>query len=280
MRVDGLDQAVPGNAFSWNELPEVSAEGWIAGSIFTFFVGSHTGYRRLADPVVHRRMIFSLHGEYWLVRDIAEGAGEHDLEILWHFAEDVKVAPSSGAVTATPAASGGKLVLLGASPQKWELAVAEGWVSPVYGERLAAPVASFAARLQLPAEHGTLVLPLGTADQPGHFHLLDNARNAVGYVYERGEVQDYIVFGEGRTWNAGRFRGDAGLFFCRTERGEIASLAVCSTAKVEIDGREVFSSPEAVERLEWTRAAGANASDAESLKFFSAEALRRGTAVT
>lgn len=280
LRVDGLDQAVPGNAFSWDGLPEVSAEGWIAGSIFTFFAGSHTGYRRLADPVIHRRMIFSLHGEYWLVRDIAEGAGEHDLEILWHFAEDVNVAPSSGAVTATPAAGGGKLVLLGASPQKWELAVTEGWISPVYGERLAAPVASFGARVQLPAEHGTLVLPLGAADQPGRFHLAEGSSNAVGYVYERGDVRDCIVFGEGRSWNAGVFRGDAGFFFCRTERGEIVSLAVCSAARIEIDGREVFSSPDVVERVEWTRAAGASASDAGSLKFFSAEALRRGTAVT
>jgi hypothetical protein len=225
-------------------------------------------------------MIFSLHGEYWLVRDIAEGAGAHDLEIFWHFAEDVKVAPSSGAVMATPVAGGEKLVLLGASPQKWGLALAEGWVSPVYGERLAAPAASFAARLQLPAEHGTLVLPLGAREELGSFRLAGDAGNAVGYVYERGEVQDYVVFGEGRTWSVGRFGGDAGLFFCRTERGEITTLVACSAAKIEIDGREVFSSPDAVERLEWTRAAGTNASDAESLKFFSAEALRRGTAVT
>ncbi len=33
-------------------------------------------------------------------------------------------------------------------------------------------------------------------------------------------------------------------------------LAVCSAAKVELDGREVFSSPQAVERLEWTRDGG------------------------
>jgi hypothetical protein len=99
-------------------------------------------------------------------------------------------------------------------------------------------------------------------------------------VYERGEVMDYVVFGEGQTWSAGRFRSDAGLFFCRMERGEITMLAACSAAKLEIDEREVFSSPDAVERLEWTRAAGASASDAQSLKFFSAEALLRRTAVT
>ncbi len=280
LRVDGLDQAVPGNSFSWNGLPEVSAEGWIAGSIFTFFAGSHTGYRRLADPVLHRRMIFSLHGEYWLVRDIAEGAGAHDLEVFWHFAEDVRLAPSSGAVTVSSAVDGEKLALLGASPQQWEVALAEGFVSPAYGEKVAATVASFEARAQLPAEHATLVLPVSASDAVGTFRLVDGANAATGYVYERGEVMDYIVFGEGKAWSAGPVRSDAGLFFCRTKRGETTSLAVCSATKIEIDGREVFSSPDAVERLEWTRAAGVSASDAESLKFFSAEALRRGTAVT
>jgi hypothetical protein len=215
------------------------------------------------------------------VRDIAEGAGTHDLEIFWHFAEGVTVAVSSGAVTASSAVSEGELVLLGASPQKWEVALAEGWVSPVYGERLAAPVGSFGARLQLPAEHGTLVLPLGAGETAGSFHLAEGASEAVGYMYERGEVTDFIVFGEsGRTWSVGTFRSDAGLFFCRMERGEITALAVCAATKIEIDGREVFVSPQAVERLEWTRAAGASASDAQSLKFFSAEALRRRTAVT
>jgi hypothetical protein len=57
-------------------------------------------------------------------------------------------------------------------------------------------------------------------------------------------------------------------------------LVACSAAKVEIEGREVFSSSDAVERLEWTRAAGPSASEAQSLKFFSVEALRRRTAVT
>jgi len=280
LRVDGLDQAVPGNPFSWTLLPEVSAEGWVAGSIFTFFSGSHTGYKRLPDPVLHRRMIFHLHGEYWLMRDIAEGAGIHDLEIFWHLAADVKVAVSASMLTVNPASGGDQLVLLGANPRKWELAVAEGSVSPAYGEKESAPVASFGARIQLPAEHATLVLPMGASEMPGRFHLADGASETVGYVYEHGEVTDYIIFGNGKPWILGAFRSDAGLLFCRMEQRDITALAVCSASKVELDGREVLSSPEAVERLEWTRAAGASASEPQSLKFFSAEALRRGTPVT
>lgn len=280
--VDGLDQALPGNPFSWTSLPEVSVEGWVPGSIFTFFSGRHTGYRRLPDPVLHRRIIFYLHGEYWLVRDIVEGAGVHDLEIFWHFAPGAKVAVSPSVLTVNPASGGGeKLVLLGANPQRWELAVAEGSVSPAYGERLPAPVARFAARVQLQAEHGTLVLPLGRAVVPGYLGLAEGAREAVGYLYEHGEVTDYIIFGNrGKAWSLGPFQSDAGLLFGRMEPRGITALAVCSATRVELEGRQVFSSPRAVERLEWTRAAGASASDRQSLKFFSAEALRTGTPVT
>ena len=285
LRVDGLDQAVPGNPFSWTSLPEVSVEKWVAGSIFTFFSGSHTGYRRLPDPVLHRRMIFylrgQLHGEYWLVRDIAEGAGLHDLEISWHFAADVNVAVAQSALTVHPASGQDeKLVLLGANPRKWELAVSEGFVSPAYGEKQSSLVASFGAQIQLPAEHATLVLPLGMADMPGRFHLAEGARDAIGYVYEHDDVTDHMIFGDrGKPWHLGPFHSDAGLFFCRTKHREITALAGCSATTVELDGREVFSSPQALERLEWTRAAGPSASDPQSLKFFSAEALRRGTPV-
>jgi hypothetical protein len=282
LRVDGLDQAVPGNPFSWTSVPEVSVDKWVPGSMFTFFSGSHTGYRRLADPVLHRRIIFCLHGEYWLVRDIAEGAGVHDLEIFWHLAPDVRVVVSPSALTVNPTSGGGeKLVLLAANPQKWELAVTEGWVSPAYGERLPAPVASFGARVQLPAEHATLVLPLSAGEVAGRFHLAEGVSDAVGYVYEHGDLTDYITWGgSGEAWNLGPFHGDAQLLFCRIEHREITALAVCSATSVGFEGREVFSSPQPVERLEWTRVGGASASDPQSLKFFSAEALRRGTAVT
>src|SRR5207245_3088879 len=89
LRVDNIDQASPESPFSWSLLPQVDAEDWKLGNSFTFFSGIHDGYRRLPDPVLHRRSIFHLHGEYWLVRDIAEGAAEQDLEIFWLFAPDM-----------------------------------------------------------------------------------------------------------------------------------------------------------------------------------------------
>ena len=57
MRVDGVDQAVADEPFSWTHIPTTQAENWVVGKSFTYFVGSHDGYARLADPVLHRRHV-------------------------------------------------------------------------------------------------------------------------------------------------------------------------------------------------------------------------------
>ena len=125
LRVDAVDQAVPAELFSWTNLPSAHAEDWLAARTFTYFSGAHDGYKRLADPVIHRRSILRVnacgwdqapndrtrndrasdeqapngrtsnahssdHG-IWLVRDVVLGAAEHDLELNWHFASDVQV---------------------------------------------------------------------------------------------------------------------------------------------------------------------------------------------
>src|SRR6202158_6165481 len=111
MRVDGADQAVADEPFSWTHIPAPQAENWIAGKSFTYFVGSHNGYARLANPVVHRRHVLKIAGGLWLVRDVATACvvavpspvntrksteAAHELEILWHFAPDLDV-QSNGA---------------------------------------------------------------------------------------------------------------------------------------------------------------------------------------
>lgn len=128
LRVDGLDQAVPAEPFSWRDIPAPQAENFVAGRTFTCFAGSHNGYARLADPVTHRRLVLRINGYedtrlenahtksgraesdgahndfpgsnrvragnssragIWLVRDVMLGQAEHDLELNWHFASGI-----------------------------------------------------------------------------------------------------------------------------------------------------------------------------------------------
>src|SRR5882762_581685 len=91
MRVDGTDQAQPDGPFSWTGIPTTRVENWSAGKTFSYFAGRHDGYTRLADPVTHCRYIAKINGGPALVRDVALGQKEHELEVLWHFAPNVQL---------------------------------------------------------------------------------------------------------------------------------------------------------------------------------------------
>ena len=62
IRVDGVDQAIPEEPFSWTRIPASQVERWVAGHTFTYFAGSHDGYARLADAVTHHRSVLRVNG--------------------------------------------------------------------------------------------------------------------------------------------------------------------------------------------------------------------------
>jgi hypothetical protein len=88
LRVDGADQSVPGGPFLWLEHARASCERFDTGVDRDVFEGAHDGYRRLADPVLHRRRVeLDKRARELLVRDTLECAREHDVELHWHLAE-------------------------------------------------------------------------------------------------------------------------------------------------------------------------------------------------
>jgi hypothetical protein len=268
LRIDKLDQAVPEGPFRWSSLPQSNATEWVSGETFTFFSGYHDGYKRLADPVLHRRAIFHLHGEYWLVRDTVEGSASHQLELYWHLAPDLNVAASPGVLIAS--SQDEKLLLLSTAANTWDVSVEQGFISPAYGEKQSAPAGIFSAQVQLPAEHATLIAPMHLSQPNGRFLLgnMDSA-HARGYVYETDEFQDYFVFATTSTsWSFGPIQSDASLLYLRMHGQEIGSLAVCSASYVEFDGVKLFSSEELTERLEWVRGRELITTNERSLKFF------------
>ncbi len=277
VRVDQLDQAVPETPFSWSSLPEVAAERWERGGCFTLFAGSHTGYRRLSDPVLHERTVFHVHGEYWLVRDVLTGHAAHELEVYWHFAPEVGLA-----VDSLLNAIGGsqRLTIMSAGSAAWDTCMEEGFVSPAYGEKLPGPVGVFKSRQQLPAEHCSLIVPTPVSAAHGEFRVESVAERVAVYKYEHSNVEDRFIFGKtGQSWVLHSIASDAEFLFLRVENREVSVLVFCEASFLEIAGQRIFSAAAKVRRLEWTATAGATASDPESLKFFHGGFIRGGTPV-
>ena len=278
IRVDNVDQAIPHRPFSWRALPNVVAEKWTSGRGFTVFSGRHDGYSRLNDPVLHRRMIFHLHDDYWLVRDHLEGQTAHDVELFLHFAPALRAQVSDLGITAYNQ-DGNSLQLLCSGSERWDVVVEDGWVSPAYGEKQGAQVGRIASRIRLPAEHGALLLPGGTGRRSTEFHFA-NVGTASLYSYESEDFHDSIIFADSHsTWQLGDFRSDAKFLFSRTENGELTILVSCSASFLERHGHSIFRCEKPCDWMTWRKNEGVYSSSPELIKVFKEEALRSRTAV-
>jgi Heparinase II/III-like protein/Heparinase II/III N-terminus len=243
--VNGLDQAIADEPFSWTHIPTTQAESWIAGKTFTYFSGSHSGYGRLADPVMHRRHVIMIAGGVWLVRDIAFGSAEHDLEVRWHFAPDLEVR-SAGAGRVEVSSPGNRasqssLRLIVPEETVWQsgMEVCTTLLSPAYGALQPAPLVRCHARVLLPTEMATALMPrLGLPQHEGEpvaeprfvsqahaavqAYELDSHHDSRGFFFARGD--------EG--WNSGPWSSDARLLYCRIQKERLTHLVMIGGTQV------------------------------------------------
>ncbi|HUI43500.1 MAG TPA: alginate lyase family protein [Terriglobia bacterium] len=285
LRVDHLDQAVPAGPFAWNALPTVRAERWLQGATLTLFSGIHTGYKRLKDPVIHRRSVVYLHGDLqdgadggcWLVRDVAEGKGTHELEAFWHFAPDLEVMPQADAFLVresqprTPADSAdsgvrARLAFVPTRDPQWMYEIASRTVSPAYGSEVTAQAIRISARVRLPAECAVMMVPLaessGEAPAAGRLswwgaEMRKDQRAASAYRYQgrRGAHCFFFADAAGR-WNFGGWASDARFLYCRVEERRLRHFVMAGGSFAEYRERRLFALEHTVDRLEWRHGTG------------------------
>jgi hypothetical protein len=258
--VDGLDQAVPEGPFAWSSIPNAKVETWLNGKTFDFFAGSHDGYRRLPDRVTHRRFVFHVKGGLWFVRDLAEGQGSHLLETLWHFAPDLHVREEQGALVAElPDPDENpeffKLALLVDSKSAWKREITTGYISPAYGLKEVAPVASVSIHATLPEECGVLLLPTTRYSDIGTFAAIDEqpTRGVRGYRYQTLHSAEFIFLAEENptSWTCGLWASDAKLLYCKLEGNRFVHVIMISGSFAEWRGKRFVSQPSVTEILEW-----------------------------
>ncbi len=76
--VDAQDQMTPYSHFLWLDW----SQGTVEQHTDIYWQGRHNGYRRLAQPITHRRAIMR-HETWWLVVDVLFGIGEHTYQLHW-----------------------------------------------------------------------------------------------------------------------------------------------------------------------------------------------------
>jgi hypothetical protein len=97
VQVDRLDQSEIGGNFMWLKKATARLVAHQPGGGQQLFEGTHDGYRRLPDPVLHRRKIaYDAAENVLVVTDILECQGSHDVAVHWHFAEPCKTSAHDG----------------------------------------------------------------------------------------------------------------------------------------------------------------------------------------
>lgn len=143
VRIDSQDQSVGAGNFLWLAHAPVRVLEFLATLQFDRLVAEHDGYRRLADPVTHRRELLLDHATSTLtVVDEIFCRESHAVEMFWHFAEACEVTLDGARATARR--GGSQLTMQLPQGTRCELVRGRevaplGWVSRRFDQRTPSP---------------------------------------------------------------------------------------------------------------------------------------------
>ena len=168
VEVDGGSQAAPRGPFAWRERPSARLRSWVSTDAFDRADADHDAYRRLPDPVRHRRQVLFVKPRFWLLLDELDGADVHTIDLRFQFGA-VEVTLQSE-LWARATGSGHALLVRPFCTAPLRVTLFRGcnepmggWVSPDYGQREPAPAVVYSAVTKLPLRILTLLLPIEDA---------------------------------------------------------------------------------------------------------------------
>jgi hypothetical protein len=198
--VDGASQAEPAATFAWQERPRAELRLWHSTQTLDLAEAGHAAYRRLPDPVSHKRRVIFVKPRYFVIVDDLEGAAEHRVELRFQFAPlPVSVEDDQWIRARAPGGSGLLLRSLASVPLQTAIVAGAsdpiaGWVSAGYGRREPAPLLICSTVARLPLRVFSVLLPIRDASSaPPAVSLLEReGRGPIG-VTVNGEETVFFV---------------------------------------------------------------------------------------
>jgi uncharacterized heparinase superfamily protein len=129
--VDGEDQAAQRTPFLWSDHYHVSVDdvGLDRGSV----VARHDGYRRLSDPVAHRRTVSLQEGSSLLVYDRLDAVAVHEYVQTWPIGPELEVEQIDSRLVRMAHPDGRTMLLAFAASVPAELELVRASVDPFAG---------------------------------------------------------------------------------------------------------------------------------------------------
>jgi hypothetical protein len=247
--VDGAASSVPAGPFSWASRADARVDEWWTGTLVDAFVGSHPGFARLPDPVLHRRHVLFVKDGYWIVVDSVLTEGMHESAAHYHAAVGSVVTPltPTSAYVDAPCLDGRRRLLLGVAGDVDALEWGEDWVSSAYGSRALAPVAHVISRGMGRRDLLTALVPV----VPGRTVSLTAVpcRGGFGFGVDRPGAHDLLLFRRAGAVSTGSIlmEADAALVRRAFAGGPITDVALFGPNARLLVGGLVFEARGAAE---------------------------------
>jgi hypothetical protein len=202
--IDGQDQAEAGGTFRWKTKMSTRMHR-DASMPPEYLEAEHDGYNRLPQPVIHRRRLLHIPGEYWIIVDDFRGSGNHTFDFHYHFGSQVDATmecPSDYDLAIRAQEAELFLGIYASHPMTPELLTAQtapitGWISRGYGHRQ--PSCSLRATFETSASSSpaaiTFLVPHSTS--PVIERLTVDAGSAIACAYHHDAFKDIAVFSTG-----------------------------------------------------------------------------------
>jgi hypothetical protein len=253
LRIDGEEQSEMLGAFLWGSKARPYVEAATTLPAWDLIIAHHDGYRRLRQPVTHRRWVVFVKPDYFWIIDEVLGEGRHLIESFWHLPPQSRVVEHpQGLEVRGPKGVDLTMLWTGSGSSKCELwegveRPIQGWSSPRFGVRVASPVVRWVAEQSLPSHVGLLLRPRMMGAGPSA--PVSAGAAAMGSGEGRWAIgmpgEDLLVRNgaEGSIQVGARtvavdLRGKAALI--RWQGGAIAALAGYDLEKLTIDGEVVI----------------------------------------
>jgi len=166
LTVDDESSSVSDGPFSWKTIARSECSSWITDETFDYAAGSHDGFIRLTEPAKHTRSILFIKHAYWVVRDVVETSGAHDLQVRFHLAPGLAPLPlptNDNTVRVVSENLDTPVLQISAFAKNIEWETEPGWISECYGEKREASVLSIGVLAKGSEELVVFLLPDGGA---------------------------------------------------------------------------------------------------------------------
>ena len=132
------------NLFSLENDSLVVVNKWECNGIYDFLDAEHYGFKRLKNPVIHRRQFFfSKEYSFWLIRDILDSKGNHIYNSYFHFSDRVIINIDKSALVVSTKFDNKDFKIIPLQVKSLGLSLEEGWCSSSYGKKVASSIINY-----------------------------------------------------------------------------------------------------------------------------------------